>query len=61
MKNNIKGGEKEMEVKRMVFLEICPFCKKEIVSLSQSQASYNIKAHEIVCKMNPSNKDNVNK
>ena len=33
-----------------VFIKVCKKCGKRIISLSEDQADYNLRAHEITCK-----------
>jgi len=35
----------------------CKYCGKEITSLYEKQAEYNINAHELACKENPKNQE----
>ena len=35
----------------------CKYCEKEIMSLYEKQAQYNLDAHELSCKENPKNKE----
>jgi len=37
----------------------CQYCGKEIISLYESQADYNLKAHELACEFNPNKKKEV--
>jgi len=39
-----------------VFSKKCKYCGKEITSLYEKQAQYNVDSHELACKKNPKNK-----
>ena len=39
-----------MEKKEQIIIKKCPYCEKEIRSLYQGQADYNLKAHILICK-----------
>lgn len=43
----------------MIHKRKCQYCGKEIESLYEKQADYNLKAHEISCKKNPDNQKEV--
>lgn len=41
--------------KNKIYKLTCPICKKKIVSLSENQADYNMKAHRLTHKLPKSN------
>jgi len=36
-----------------IYKKLCPYCKKEITSLSERQFNYNYQTHLLTCKKNP--------
>lgn len=52
--SKVKGGEEKMETQVKAFKEICPYCKKEIVSLYERQVKSQMASHVASCPGNPS-------
>jgi len=50
MKDDLKGGEKEMEkvnIQKVAYRDKCFLCGKEIMGTSESQVKYNLDIHLI--------------